>query len=311
MHDWSQQLRCPATGLPLEYLEPWLLSNSDGSRLFPVFCKTHVLQENPDAYLTSELQAVARAMAEFGESEDVRHWFFSRYNRMHSSEASGVDADIVGEGYPGFWQAPHWPKLIAPYTKQTPEEKILATLGEETFGCALDLGSGQGGMTYRMAAKAEMVFGVEQHFYLAALANQLLQSNHIQQVIHDPQRGLCRFEQPKKAIENAVVLCASVEAMPFEPQSFDWVHIGHLLDLLADPAQTLADVIHLLKPNGLLTICSPMDFPDQGHFDEVLGLLSTYFQQPLLTCDGIPWLRPHHKRRFILHEDWLWMGRLE
>lgn len=306
---WKHAIRCPEKGEPLEEVSAWLWSDQAGLNLYPVLCKTPVLTANPDAFLLEESQAVTRAIAEFTEEPEVRQWFFSRYGRFHAADASTIDSEVLGEAYPGFWEQLPTPEMVKSLTKSPPEAQIMEWLGDRQFQLALDVGSGQGAMTQRMAERANWVWGLERQFYLAALANQLLPQAALAVGFHDPRKGWSRLELPKQPISHARSVCGDLHEPPFAPGIFDWVHCGHVLDLVEAPAEGLIALTRLLKPDGILTICSPLDFAEAGHFDELHQVLRIAFET-LAEADGVPWLRFNHKRRYILHEDWLWMGQL-
>ena len=303
-----EKLCCPSTGEVLEEFEPWLWSNASGTALYPEFCQTPVIHADPDSFLIREALAVTRSMAEFGAEEDSQQWLLKRYGRINAPDPTVVDTEVLGEGYPGFWDLKGWPASVEALTRKSPEQIILQWLAGQTFGNALDLGCGQGGMTYQMAQQTEWVFGVEYHFYLAALANRLLRAKDISVGVHNPVRGWVTQELSKKSIQNAWVLCAAIEALPFSPVSFDWIHCGHVLDLVPNPHDCLEKITKLLRPKGILSICSPWDFPVAGHFDRTLEMLSTRFHT-LEEEKDVPWVRPQHQRRFLLHQDWLWLGQ--
>lgn len=306
---WWQELRCPLTGTSLQEMMAWFWSDADGELLYPLICGTPILMPSTDQFLLDEALTVARAMAQFGETAEVREWFFSRYGRFNAPDPSVIDSQVLGEGYPGFWESLDLPRMMAPLTAVTPAAQIMDWIGDRSFERALDVGCGQGGMTQRMAQKSEFVFGLEQHFYLAALANQLLPQAEIQIEFHDPQKGWCHRSIEKEPVHHGKVLCGSLLDPPLAEAAFDWVHCGHVLDLIDDPEYGLARLLPLLRPNAILTICSPWDFPHPGHFDGLMAVLDSLFDGCHQT-HGHPWLRLQHKRRFILHEDWLWMGQL-
>jgi len=302
-------LCCPETGSPLEQLEPWLLSDADGEGLYPVLCNTPVLMPHVDEFLLDETVLVERAMTEFGVDLEAKDWFLSRYARFNAPDPSVVDSEVVGEGYEGFWDALELPDMLTSLTKTPPETQIEEWMAGHRFGQVLDVGCGQGGMTQRMGKQAAWVWGLESNFYLAALANRLLPEPSLQIGFHDPQSGWCRRVLPKTPLDRATVICGSLDAPPFQPSTFDWVHCGHVFDLLDDPEEGLLNLVRLMKPNAWLTICSPLDFPRAGHFDGLMALLDTLFVKHR-EKDHHPWLRFHHKRRAILHVDWLWVGQL-
>ena len=297
----------PLTGEKLDALEPWLRSSGDA--LYPALCRTPVVQPWIDDYLKGEYWNVARAFAELGFQAEERDWFMARYGGFTADEPRPQDTAILGEGYPGFWDALEVPEFLRQMDVGHPEEILIGNIPKRRYGIGLDLGCGQGGMTQMMAPLCQQVYGVEINFYLAAIANRLLPASEIDMDYFVPEEGRLRTRLQKEPAKNAVAICADVNALPFREPLFDWVHCGHLLDLIDDPAALLQQLIRIMKPGALLTICTPWDLPDEGFFDELLEILSTHFKETF-NMDGIPWLRFHHKRRFVLHEDWLWAGKL-
>jgi hypothetical protein len=307
--DLLSLIRDPETGAPLEEIEPWLLSGDDV--LFPVLTNTPVLQPHIDAFLDEELWQISRALAEYGEADEIREWYFSRHGKLAVPDPAPIDTDILGEGYPGFWDSVGKPDFLERLQPLQPEELILQVLGEDfRVPLGLDLGAGQGGMTQRMATHCENVIGAELNFYLAATANRLLPRNEIPLRWFDPVDGRHVDSLHKAPVHNAGVICGDARCLPFPEAVFDWVHIGHLLDLMDEPGEVLAHVMTFMKKGAWLTLCSPLDFTVEGHFDDVHALLENSFDE-VHRISSAPWLRYRHKRRFVLHEDWIWIGRLK
>ena len=300
-------LRAPLTGECLSPLEPWLLATDDA--LFPIFCKTPILQPDIDVFLKGELWSISRAFAEFEESTEPRQWYFSRYGGLNAPDPAPIDAFVRGEGYPGFWNTVDKPDYLKDLLWEQPEETVVDALSGRHYRLGLDLGCGQGGMTQRMSEHCRQVIGLESNFYLAATANHLLTEDEIAVRYFAPETGLQTRMLRKTAVSNATVICGDVRALPFCEPIFDWVHCGHFLDLMDDPGDIVSAVKHILKPGAVLSICSPWDFVEKGHFDELIDILQHDFKE-ILQRDGSPWLRYHHKRRQILHEDWIWIGKL-
>ena len=217
---------------------------------------------------------------------------------------------MLGENYPGFWAALHPPSWLRPLLEALPEDLITQQVEPFKPKIALDLGCGQGGMTQRMALTCDQVFGIENNFFLAATANHLLRAPEIKIQFFDPVAGNRRITLEKRVVENALVICGALEDLPFHLPCFDWIHCGHVLDLIEEPAALIRDLQHLLQPKGILSICTPWDFEKHGHFEEMLSLLTTHFTLTYQR-ESVPWLRFNHARRFILHEDWLWIGQLK
>ncbi len=297
--------RCPETGDALEAFDEGLYSA--GECIYPVLCGTPILAPRIDRFLGNEVWSISRAIAEFGEDEELKSWFFSRYSTLDSDYISPVDTEVPGEGYPGFWDCPALPTFVSELVRRTPEDVIEERVQGTRYPMGLDVGCGQGGMVQRMADHCTVALGVEVNPYLAMLANRHLIASEILVRYFVPEDGPAREVLPKPPAPNARVVCADVNLLPFEAETFDWINCGHLLDLSDDPASLLSDIIGLLKPGGLLTISSPLDFRHQGHFVGMFGLLARDFEETYQE-DGIPWLRFNHKRRFVLHEDWIWMG---
>ncbi len=299
---------CPDTEEKLSIADDWLYSC--GEALYPVLCNTPVLHPNINRFLKSETWNIARAFAEMEEEQDVRSWFYSRYGFFNHSDPIPIDTEVLGEGYPGFWEAIETPDFLSQLDFQTPESLVMDIVEDRHFPLGLDLGCGQGGMMQMMAENCRKVYGLESNFYLAATANRLLQSEEIPIRYFVPESGPRTSILEKKALNNAQAICGDVRALPFCEPLFDWVHCGHILDLVDDPARILIEIKRIMKPGGVLSICTPWDFTDEGHFDGLLELLHNDFSL-LRHEDGIPWLRFNHKRRFVLHEDWIWVGKLD
>ena len=298
-------LRCPLDKTHLNPWEPWLYESGD--ELYPVLCGTPILQPEVGRFLQSERSNIARGMAEFQADPDSLDWYFSRYGALGRENPLPLDTEIAGEGYPGFWQAVDLPAFVRDLTREPPEQRILDQLPAQPFRMGLDLGCGQGGMTQRMAARCERVWGLESNAYLAMLANHQLARPEIAVNYWVPESGVrhARFQKP--VVTNALVVCGDAALAPFQDGLFDWIHAGHLLDLHPDPVAVLEEIARLLQPGGQLSLASPWDFDEEDHFEGVLEFLKHYFKTGWST-DGIPWLRWNHKRRFVLHEDWLWLG---
>lgn len=300
-------IRCPDSGEVLETLESWLFASAESENFYPVMAGTPVLHPGNDGFLETEIWTISRALAQWPENGEVRDWYFSRYGSIASPEAPDLDTAVRGEGYPGFWSHVDVPDFARDLVADCPESIIASWLAGESLGMGLDLGCGQGGMTQYMAATCEQVLGLETNYYLAVLANQQLPASELPIRYLVPERGMRQTVMNKGCADNALVICGNVEAMPFGEESFDWVHCGHFLDLVEDPIDVLDHVTRLLKPGGWLTICTPWDIEEEGHFDDMPALLEDCYQE-MKHVDGVPWLRFNHKRRLVLHEDWLWAG---
>ena len=299
-------LRCPESGASFESFDDHLYSA--GERLYPVICGTPIVMPGIDRFLRTATWPISRAIAELGEDEEICSWFYSRYGMLDQPiEPGQVDTFIPGEGYPGFWDCLDLPSFVNDLVLRNPETVLEDRLHGTRFKLGLDLGSGQGGWLQTMATQCTLAIGVESNPYLAMLANRHLGESEIAVRYFVPKDGYRTEPLEKAALDNARVICADAASLPFEEESFDWIHCGHFLDLAEEPGSLLSDIVDFLKPGGTLTIASPLDYLDERHFDGVFGVLTRDFDE-VYQEDGIPWLRYHHKRRLILHEDWLWVG---
>ena len=90
----------------------------------------------------------------------------------------------------------------------------------------------------------------------------------------------------ERGIDNARFKVASVYELPFDSQSFDRVFCNALMEHLAQPEAALSEIRRILKPGGLIGVCSP----DWGGFivspasREVEQALAFY--RKLLTRNG-------------------------
>jgi len=310
-HEFSlfDMLRCPASQEKLEKLEPWLYSCSHDDLLLPVFCDTPILHPNIDMYIQQYGTAILKAFALFGVDSDSRDWFLKRYGPLSFQEMPMIDALIEGEGFPDFLDKIDLPDFLEPFKMDSSDDLIYDLVGKHHPDLALDLGCGQGGMAYRMSKICTHVIGVESHFFLAALAMKHMKSDHITIHSFDPVKGRRTSELYKKPTPNVNIICADARYLPFTEPLFDWVHMGHFIDLISEPETVLNQVMKILKPGGTLSISTPMDFEDHAHLDEFVSILNEDF-----TCtyneESMPWLRYNHKRRWVIHEDWVWIGKL-
>jgi 2-polyprenyl-3-methyl-5-hydroxy-6-metoxy-1,4-benzoquinol methylase len=86
------------------------------------------------------------------------------------------------------------------------------------------------------------------------------------------------------------VAVGPVEDVPFEPTSFDVVHMGDVIEHVRDPAALLRRVRGLLKTDGLVAVVTPIH-------DAFFPRTTLMLHQTL----GIPWSHPtppHHLHQF-------------
>lgn len=310
----SGVLCCPDSGEMLEAMEPWLYVSSESENYYPVLGGTPILHCLNDGFLETEIWTVARALAEWPDQGEARAWYFQRYGSIAAASVPDMDTEVRGEGYPGFWNLVDMPHFARELVADPPEALLAATVQrhaavhELSLGLGLDIGCGQGGMIQHMAELCDRVLGLDHNFYLSCLANRQLPAEEIPIRYLVPERGVRQDFLSKNPVTNALVICGQAEGLPFSDECLDWVNCGHCLDLVEEPGDVLREALRVLKPGGLLTICTPWDVEGEGHFDEMPGILDAACEA--LECiEGIPWLRFNHKRRFILHEDWIWVGR--
>lgn len=304
-------LRSPGSLHKIEEMESWLFAEGSGDNLFPVLCDIPVFQPDLDTYIQRYGTAILKTMGLFGTDPDSesRAWFLNRYGSLTFQEMPFIDSLIEGEGYPGFFDVVELPQFLESFRLISSDDLIFDLVGKHRPGLALDLGCGQGGMSYRMSRICTRVIGVDSHFFLAAMAQHHMKSDRIVAHVYNPAVGRELIEIPKEKADNVDIICADALFLPFDEPVFDWVHIGHLADLIPNPERILHQVMRILKPGGALSVSTPMDFENAGQLDEFVAILNEDF-----TCthneDQIPWLRYNHKRRWTIHEDWAWIGKL-
>ncbi len=305
----QELVSCPATGQAVSLREDWQYETDDGELMYPVICGTPIFQPNLADFLADEQIAIVRAMARWGESDEVRDWFHENFKRLEPVPSTATDSELEGEGYPGMWSVLPKPAFLE-FEDDCSDDLINEVFAERYQKLALDLACGQGGMIQRMASTCVQVIGIENNFYLAALANKLLRSSVIETDVFDPSQGWQCIELSKPAISNAHVICGNLLQLPFHEPMFDWIHCGHVLDLVDEPDEVIHRILRILKPGGRLSISSPWDLDRAGHFADMMELLDHQFTT-LKQQDSVPWIRWNHARRFVVHEDWYWIGKLE
>jgi 2-polyprenyl-3-methyl-5-hydroxy-6-metoxy-1,4-benzoquinol methylase len=105
--------------------------------------------------------------------------------------------------------------------------------GRQPGARALDIGAGIGKTMLAMSREGFDVYGVEASpsFYRAAIERMNIPPDNLQ--------------------------LAMVEDAQFDPDSFDFINLGAVLEHLYDPAGVLERSIHWLKPNGLIHVEVP------------------------------------------------------
>lgn len=103
--------------------------------------------------------------------------------------------------------------------------------------------------------------------------------------------------EAKKAVypcltEHLNFIAACAEFLPFQAQSFDWVHMRSMLDHVHSPDLALMEARRVLKPDGKLVIGLYVDGGKNGRrtFDRQLKEIA----RPILTTIGFRRFKDHH-----------------
>ena len=102
----------------------------------------------------------------------------------------------------------------------------------------LDIGCGPGSITCDIAERVPngRVFGID------ADETQVLQARNVAKT---------------RVLGNVKICCASAYSMPFPPDTFDAIYSHALLEHLQEPGKAIGECRRLLKPGGVLGVCSP------------------------------------------------------
>lgn len=145
--------------------------------------------------------------------------------------------------------------IISPTKKQ---EKLLAYLARNLKGTFLDVGCSSGELLYFVQKLGYDIKGVELNSRTASIA-----------------------------VANGLdVRCATVEKAGFGENSFDYVHMGDLIEHVLDPVALLEESKRVLKQGGKLIIITPN-----------MDCFWSHTTKALFTLFGIPWSSltpPHH-----------------
>ncbi len=144
-------------------------------------------------------------------------------------------------------------------------ELILSLIGDEMKGKkVLDIGCGDGVLSYLLANKGANVIGID----------------NLKEVI--------KFAKERcKNLENLNFLVASTYELPFENDSFDYVVSSEVVEHLEQPDKMLSEVKRVWNQKGKVVITTPLKFTenplDKMHYqeffeDEFRKLLEKYFE---------------------------------
>lgn len=107
----------------------------------------------------------------------------------------------------------------------------LMALPAERRGSVLDVGCGSGLFLRHMRSLGWQVSGVD----------------------FDPKAA----EVARKALPGCEIRSGGVEALDFEPETFDAVTLSHVIEHLTDPLETLRACHRVLRPGGWLVVATP------------------------------------------------------
>ena len=172
-------------------------------------------------------------------------------------------------------------------------------------GPSLDAGCGVGGMARRMAESGRQVLAFDRSPDAVRLARALL-TGGIREVPVPMARAQASLHAwphaalPKDRVRWAV---ADVRAAPIPPDTFAWVHLGAVLDMVDEPVEAIIDALApAICSGGLLTVATPHDedqVPVVGSADPV-GLLREALGQlgfEVVAEDrAVPWVVRQYNR---------------
>lgn len=87
------------------------------------------------------------------------------------------------------------------------------------------------------------------------------------------------------------VVCASVEAMPFDDHSFDALVLGEVLEHVENDLAALGEVVRVLRPRGIVAISVPANPRYFGPSDRWAGHFRRYTREGLLSVSAAAGLR--------------------
>jgi 2-polyprenyl-3-methyl-5-hydroxy-6-metoxy-1,4-benzoquinol methylase len=137
------------------------------------------------------------------------------------------------EYYERYWNGPVDKNGVAaapPVWNKTDLARVLRFIAPYCRGRVLDFGCGQGVFTYELSQLSPVseVFGVD----LSRAA----------------------IERAKRTYPKIQFEALSSGTLPFEEGAFDMISVVEVMEHLLDPAQTLRDMVRVLKPGGHLMI---------------------------------------------------------
>lgn len=175
------------------------------------------------------------------------------------------------------------------------EQAIRQTVGNESVGSVLDLGTGTGRMLALLAPQARRLTGVDANHAMLAVARANLEA-----------AGLRRVELRQ----------GDIHAPPVERDAFDLVVIHQVLHYLDDPARALREAAALLAPGGRILIVDfaphRLEFLREAHAHRRLGFaheqMRAWLAEAGLDCEREVDLAPPEADAERLTVS-LWLGR--
>lgn len=147
---------------------------------------------------------------------------------------------------------------------------LIRTAGDLQGKQVLDLGCGDGALSYLLAREGACVTGVDNEELGLKFARENLQK------IDPGKRLRCQF------------VSASAYQLPFPGENFDLVFLCEVIEHLAEPVKMLAEARRVLKQGGKFLLTTPYrlrEFPaDPNHVreyfpQEIKAMLAKYFSQ--------------------------------
>ncbi|MBI3978495.1 MAG: methyltransferase domain-containing protein [Chloroflexi bacterium] len=183
---------------------------------------------------------------------------------MPQAQAGEFEKYVKDGAY--HWQALR-PGLHGWYAHATGAYQLLLRQGLPWQGKrVLDLGSGDGALTWLLAAEGARAIGVD----LSTIGLQL-----------------GRREFARRGRATSIFTAARADQLPFADRSFDTVVMCEVIEHVEDPTRVLAEVTRVLAANGILLLSTPCrlaEQPDPTHYqeffpDELRRLLERYFRE--------------------------------
>ena len=181
---------------------------------------------------------------------------------------------------------------------------------------ALDVGCGVGRSVYELACHCGLVYGVEPAFGSAFVARRVLR--HFPDRLNDywlKWDGDIRQRRPlpDRRRDNAEIVVAFGDKLPFPTAAFDVVNSWNVVDRVPNPERLLADQDRVLRPGGILSLADPYTWETKytsherwiGGRDGVRSI-DAIRERVQRSCDilqeqeYLPWLSWAYERNFHL-----------